>query len=34
MPHELTFLDFCKLMGFQQLTLSDGDSLTHQILLR
>jgi hypothetical protein len=34
MPHELTFLDFCKLMGFRQLTVSDGDSLAHQILLR
>jgi hypothetical protein len=34
MPHELTFLDFCKLMGFRQLTISDGDSLTHQILLK
>ncbi|SDU38335.1 hypothetical protein [Stappia sp. ES.058] len=33
-PHELTFLDFCKLMGFRQLTVSDGDDLTHQILLR
>ncbi|WP_208979098.1 hypothetical protein [Stappia stellulata] len=33
-PHELTFLDFCKLMGFRQLTVSDGDSLAHQIALR
>jgi hypothetical protein len=30
-PHRLNFLDFCKLMGFTQLTLSDGASFAHQI---
>ena len=32
-PHELTFLDFCKLMGFTQVTVSDGDTLAHQIVI-
>lgn len=31
--HELTFLDFCKLMGFTQVTVSDGDTLSHQIVI-
>lgn len=30
-PYELNFLDFCKLMGFTQVTVSDGDTLAHQI---
>ncbi len=30
-PHELNFLDFCKMMGFTQVTVSDGRSLAHQI---
>ncbi|WP_417769321.1 hypothetical protein [Stappia sp.] len=32
-PHELTFLDFCKLMGFTQVTVSDGATLSHQIAI-
>ena len=32
-PHELTFLDFCKLMGFTQVTVSDGAALSHQIAI-
>lgn len=29
-----TFLDLLKLLGFQQLTVSDGDRFAHQILIR
>lgn len=29
-----TFLDLLKLLGFQQLTVTDGDRYAHQILLR
>jgi len=32
-PFELNFLDFCKLMGFKQVTVSDGDTIAHQILV-
>lgn len=30
---EATFLDLLKLLGFQQLTISDGDSFAHQIAI-
>ena len=30
-PQDLNFLDFCKLMGFTQITISDGDKIAHQI---
>lgn len=30
-PERLTFLDFCKLMGFARLTVSDGDTVALQI---
>ncbi|OUR77591.1 hypothetical protein A9Q83_10435 [Alphaproteobacteria bacterium 46_93_T64] len=30
-PEELTFLDLISLLGFQSVTLSDGDSFAHQI---
>ena len=29
----LTFFDLVKLLGFVQITISDGDEFTHQILL-
>jgi hypothetical protein len=29
-----TFFDLLKLMGFTQITVSDGDKFTHQITLR
>ncbi|MTH97826.1 hypothetical protein [Roseibium sp. RKSG952] len=33
-PYELNFLDFCKLMGFRQVTVSDGETFAHQITIR
>lgn len=30
-PQELNFLDFCKLIGFKQVTVSNGKDVTHQI---
>ncbi|MCF8466030.1 MAG: hypothetical protein K9G33_01370 [Sneathiella sp.] len=30
-PENLTFLDLLTLLGFETITLSDGDSFTHQI---
>jgi len=33
-PYELNFLDFCKLMGFTQVTVSNGNDLAHQIQVR
>ncbi|MTI43283.1 hypothetical protein E1178_06630 [Roseibium hamelinense] len=33
-PYELNFLDFCKLMGFEQVTVSNGDNFAHQITIR
>lgn len=33
-PHELNFLDFCKLIGFKQVTISNGKDLTHQIKIQ
>ncbi|WP_346892444.1 hypothetical protein [uncultured Roseibium sp.] len=33
-PYEYNFLDFCKLMGFTQVTVSNGKDLAHQIFLR
>ena len=30
-PERLTFLDFCKLMGFARLTVSDGNTVALQI---
>lgn len=32
-PENLTFLDLCKLMGVTQLTLTDGVSVAHQIMI-
>jgi len=32
-PEELTFLDLISLLGFESVTLSDGDSFAHQIRL-
>lgn len=29
-----TFLDLLKLLGFEQLTISDGETFSHQILIR
>jgi hypothetical protein len=29
----LTFLDLLKMLGFKQITVSDGDKFAHQILL-
>ncbi|POF30558.1 hypothetical protein [Roseibium marinum] len=33
-PQELNFLDFCKLIGFTQVTVSDGRNIAHQITVR
>ncbi len=33
-PADLTFLDLLNLMGFEQLTISDGKTFSHQITLR
>ena len=30
----LTFFDLAKMLGFKQITISDGDKFTHQVLLR
>lgn len=32
-PEELTFLDLISLLGFQSVTLSDGNSFAHQIVI-
>lgn len=29
--NEFTFLDLCKMLGFEQLTISDGSTFSHQI---
>ena len=31
---DFTFLDLMKMLGFESVTISDGDSFTHQIILR
>ncbi|WP_305988261.1 hypothetical protein [Roseibium sp. MMSF_3544] len=33
-PHELNFLDFCKLIGFTQVTVSNGKDIAHQIKIQ
>ncbi|MES0883642.1 hypothetical protein [Roseibium sp. SCP14] len=33
-PQELNFLDFCKLIGFTQVTVSNGKDIAHQIKIR
>lgn len=33
-PDHLTFLDLLNMMGFEQLTVSDGKDFAHQILIR
>ena len=33
-PENLNFLDLCKLIGFTQVTVSDGDALAHRIDIR
>lgn len=30
----LTFLDLAKMLGFRQITISDGEKFTHQVLLK
>ena len=30
----LTFFDLAKMLGFKQITVSDGDKFTHQVLLK
>lgn len=30
-PEDLNFLDFCKLIGFEQVTVSNGRDIAHQI---
>ncbi len=32
--NDFTFLDLAKMLGFESVTLSDGESFTHQIILR
>ncbi|MEP3278924.1 MAG: hypothetical protein ABJN26_11390 [Stappiaceae bacterium] len=32
-PQNFNFLDFCKLMGFKQVTVSDGDRFTHRYII-
>ena len=31
--NEFTFLDLCKMLGFDQLTISDGRSFSHQFTI-
>ena len=33
-PEDLNFLDFCKLIGFTQVTVSNGKDVAHQITIR
>lgn len=33
-PYKFNFLDFCKLMGFTQVTVSNGKDMAHQIFIR
>lgn len=33
-PQELNFLDFCKLIGFTQVTVSNGKDVAHQIFVQ
>ena len=33
-PENANFLDLCKLIGFERVTISDGDKIAHTILLR
>ncbi len=33
-PQELNFLDFCKMIGFTQVTVSNGRDIAHQITVR
>jgi len=33
-PQELNFLDFCKLIGFTQVTVSNGKDVAHQIMVQ
>ncbi|GAB2186837.1 hypothetical protein LAB1_41460 [Roseibium sp. LAB1] len=33
-PQDLNFLDLCKLIGFTQVTVSNGKDVTHQIKVR
>ncbi|WFE90493.1 hypothetical protein K1718_03830 [Roseibium porphyridii] len=33
-PHELNFFDFCKLIGFSQVTVSNGKDVAHQVKIR
>ncbi|PVB61573.1 hypothetical protein DCO57_11555 [Labrenzia sp. 011] len=33
-PQDLNFLDFCKLIGFTQVTLSNGRDVAHQIAVQ
>lgn len=33
-PENLNFLDLCKMIGFKQVTVSDGDALAHRIDIR
>ena len=33
-PENLNFLDLCRMAGFTQVTVSDGDSFAHRISLR
>lgn len=34
MPESLTFLDLCKLMGVEQLVVSDGSTIAHRISIQ
>ena len=33
-PSDVTFLDLLNLMGFERLTISDGKTFSHEIILR
>jgi hypothetical protein len=33
-PQDLNFLDFCKLIGFKQVTVSNGKDVAHQIKIQ
>lgn len=34
MPENLTFLDLCKLMGVEEIVVSNGDTVAHRINIR
>ena len=33
-PEDVNFLDLCRMIGFEQVTVTDGDAIAHRIVLR